>query len=576
MRRAVNSSASVGNTKILRLLLTSEPITTLTLTYWMCTEGTSQGTLSVGYMTGDDYENDFVAIKDIPASSATQHSGNGLQDNRGIYDTVQFDTVPANAMYVAFRWYHNATFYSVALDNIELTSSVSCPAPVLLGTSNTYESIDISWLAAADTFDVAITSGTWTDNITPLATVTSRAYSFTGLTPATRYVVGVRQHCTDGVNSIWATAVVVTDSLGCVAPENFNVSNITNATAQFDWTTIGEETNWNIHIWNSASLDSLYLCTTHPVTLGGLTAGVTYNASIQPLCGTSLIPGEWSDTLTFTTATCPDVTDAAASDVTASSVTLNWAADPTAQGWTIEYGYAGFIQGQGTQVDVTTNSYVVNGLEEETEYDFHIKAICGTDWTSEHWVNVSATTLHNEVTCNAPTSVTVNAAATTATVSWTAGEGNNSFEVEYGVRGFSHGSGSIVEAQNTTVDINVLESNTQYDVYVRGLCDQSTYSNWSNVATFTTQNVGINDVSDAVCTIYPNPASSSATITVTGVNGKVRITVVDMNGRTVASETLECSSDCAKTMDVDHLAQGAYFVRITGDDVNMVKKLVVR
>jgi hypothetical protein len=96
------------------------------------------------------------------------------------------------------------------------------------------------------------------------------------------------------------------------------------------------------------------------------------------------------------------------------------------------------------------------------------------------------------------------------------------------------------------------------------------------VATFTTQNVGINDVSDAVCTIYPNPASSSATITVTGVNGKVRITVVDMNGRTVASETLECSSDCAKTMDVDHLAQGAYFVRITGDDVNMVKKLVVR
>ena len=131
-----------------------------------------------------------------------------------------------------------------------------------------------------------------------------------------------------------------------------------------------------IHIWNSASLDSLYLCTTHPVTLGGLTAGVTYNASIQPLCGTSLIPGEWSDILTFTTATCPDVTDAATSDVTASSVTLNWAADPTAQGWTIEYGYAGFIQGQGTQVDVTTNSYVVNGLEEETEYDFHIKAIC--------------------------------------------------------------------------------------------------------------------------------------------------------------------------------------------------------
>jgi hypothetical protein len=49
-----------------------------------------------------------------------------------------------------------------------------------------------------------------------------------------------------------------------------------------------------------------------------------------------------------------------------------------------------------------------------------------------------------------------------------------------------------------------------------------------------------------------------------------------MNGRTVASETLESNSECVKTMDVNNLAQGAYFVRITGDNTNMVKKLVVR
>ncbi|MBR3436029.1 MAG: T9SS type A sorting domain-containing protein, partial [Bacteroidales bacterium] len=76
--------------------------------------------------------------------------------------------------------------------------------------------------------------------------------------------------------------------------------------------------------------------------------------------------------------------------------------------------------------------------------------------------------------------------------------------------------------------------------------------------------------------IYPNPTSSSTTISVSGVNGKVRIAVIDMNGRTVAAETLECSNDCTKSMDVEKLAQGAYFVRITGDEVNMVKKLVVR
>ena len=49
-----------------------------------------------------------------------------------------------------------------------------------------------------------------------------------------------------------------------------------------------------------------------------------------------------------------------------------------------------------------------------------------------------------------------------------------------------------------------------------------------------------------------------------------------MNGRTVASETIDCSSDCEKTLDVDNLSQGAYFVRITGENVNMIRKLIVK
>ena len=56
----------------------------------------------------------------------------------------------------------------------------------------------------------------------------------------------------------------------------------------------------------------------------------------------------------------------------------------------------------------------------------------------------------------------------------------------------------------------------------------------------------------------------------------MRITVVDIKGRTVASELLECSADCTKTMDVEHLAQGTYFVRVTSENISLVKKLIVR
>ena len=60
------------------------------------------------------------------------------------------------------------------------------------------------------------------------------------------------------------------------------------------------------------------------------------------------------------------------------------------------------------------------------------------------------------------------------------------------------------------------------------------------------------------------------------MNGDVAITVVDMNGRVVMSDSMSCEGDCVKTMEVSGLAQGAYFVRINGENVNMVKKLVVK
>ena len=91
------------------------------------------------------------------------------------------------------------------------------------------------------------------------------------------------------------------------------------------------------------------------------------------------------------------------------------------------------------------------------------------------------------------------------------------------------------------------------------------------------RSTGIDDVTAALsCTIYPNPAHSTANISVSGVNGQVRITLLDMSGRTVATETMECSADCVKTMDVDGLAAGTYFVRVISEQASMVKKLVVR
>ncbi|MBQ5548764.1 MAG: T9SS type A sorting domain-containing protein, partial [Prevotella sp.] len=139
-------------------------------------------------------------------------------------------------------------------------------------------------------------------------------------------------------------------------------------------------------------------------------------------------------------------------------------------------------------------------------------------------------------------------------------------------------AGATVSENSTTerqFQLNGLTPGTAYVAKVRTVCGDGQYSDFASVS-FTTNSVGIADVTAPACTIYPNPTSGATTVSVSGISGKVRIAIVDMNGREVTSETLDCSGDCAKTMSVDNLAQGAYFVRITGENANMVRKLIVR
>jgi hypothetical protein len=438
-----------------------------------------------------------------------------------------------------------------------ITCGTACAAPVITSETHDYESATITWSGSGSSYQVAIKETAAVDWPTE-TTVAGNTYTFTGLLPQTDYTFRVRQDCSLDSNGLsnWTMGGFTTDSLPCFAPENLSVFDLTNAQGTFSWTARGNETQWDLHVWNTGGLDTVYRVTDNPVTVGGFVAGVTYNAAIRAICGSLEVEGEYGATITFTTMICPNVTGLTTSNVTYNSVTLNWTADPMAEGWMIEYGYTGFAQGTGTNVTTQENSYVVNGLEDETSYDFYVKAICGDNWNSENWTRVSATTntapsdqFTVTVSANDPAMGSVTGGGTyyageTATLTATANAG-------YEFVGWSNG-----------------ETANPYSFVVT--------ANISLVANFQ-QTQGIEDVAGNIaCTIYPNPTSAATTISVSGVNGMVRITVVDINGRTVATEAIECNADCQKTLDVDSLAQGTYFVRIAGENVNMVKKLVVR
>ena len=232
--------------------------------------------------------------------------------------------------------------------------------------------------------------------------------------------------------------------------------------------------------------------------------------------------------------------------------------------------------GVETPITNATTPYALEGLTASTEYTVKVRTHCDENSTSDWSAAVSFTTLNGggeDPTCDVPTAVTTsNITATSVTVSWTGTASQYEVEVTDGTTPVSQ---TVTANQYTFTG---LTASTNYTVRVRAICDGGVTSDWSAAQSFTTPNggepQGIDDVNASYSVnIYPNPAKNTVTISVDGLSGKAQVSVIDMSGRTVMTSTME--SD-ATQLNVSKLAQGTYFVRINGESISTVRKLVVK
>ena len=464
--------------------------------------------------------------------------------------------------------------------------AASCPMPNITNVLHSDENAMVTWAGDGSSYEVGIKESSAPHWPSSNIAVAGSSYTFTGLLPSTDYLVRVRQNCNaDNFGySEWDIRSFTTNPLRCVAPYNITVTNITNANATIDWIPTGHERLWDIHIWFSGGIDSIYTVNSHPVTIGGFTANTTYQVSVRPRCDLfNNIIGDWGDTIRFTTAVCPDVTDLSAS-VDGNSVTLRWSLIPPTIMWTIEYGFQGFDLGTGTTITTGSTSYTISDLMYDMPYDFHVRALCGTQWQSENWTSVTATTEpQDSATCDPVADLTAsNVTESSALLTWTPGETGDAWEVV-----LSSATGITLSEASTTehqYPLGSLTPNTTYVAKVRTVCGDDIYSAFTNTS-FTTVSVGIDPIAEPVCTIHPNPIWGSrpngsnppnVTVAVSGISGKVRIAVLDMTGRGVYSETFNCSSECEKHLDIKGLVNGTYIVYITSESyAPIVKKLIV-
>lgn len=356
----------------------------------------------------------------------------------------------------------------------------------------------------------------------------------------------------------------------CDEPEITGVVRTENS-LELSWAAEGFSFQVAIKEQNAASWQDSINTNLRSYTFTGLNTATTYELRVRQNCTMQGVGfSDWVSTVATTDTACLIPTNLRMVEATDHTATLDWNPAFFENRWEIHI----FNNTMDESFEVNAHPAQVVGLTQGMNYKASVRAICSSEKIGE-WSD----TIQFNNTCDAVTNVKAQVHNNTALITWTPGANNtNLWEVEYGEMGFPAGQGHLVTSEEAQLQLNNLAEEETYDLYVRAICGEDHTGSWSNVCRFTTFKVnGIDGVEANVnFTIYPNPTASAAQITVMGINGNVSLEVVDMNGRIVENTLMECDGNCVKTVNVEGLAQGAYFVRISGEGFNSIKKLIVK
>jgi hypothetical protein len=382
---------------------------------------------------------------------------------------------------------------------ITITTLPLCPSP--LGVSASAGAVDaqINWTAGGletmwdvewGTTGFVLGSGTLDNGLT----VTND--NLNGLNELECYHYYVRAVCdlntTDGVDttSLWVGPQEFCTVSSCPEPSNLTANISVANQADLGWTSNGIESQWTIEYGPTGFMPgtgSTMSTNTNPTTVSGLMSDTDYDFYVWAIC----TPGSDSSFVVgpmqfHTMVTCPAVSGLNISNLTTSSADLGWTVGGVETEWNVEYGPAGFTLGSGTTVNVlTTPMTSVTGLTGGTSYDFYVQAVCGSG-DSAQWVGP-----YNFVTiptCPVPTNLTaINISQTAANLMWQAGGSETSWNVEYGMAGFTPGTGTMVTGtSNNPYYATGLSTGTDYEFYVQAFCGAGDMSTWAGPYSFTT------------------------------------------------------------------------------------------
>ena len=334
---------------------------------------------------------------------------NVYRNNQLIASTIETTYIDTLPNYGIYQYYVAAVFDEGESEpsNTEIVEWISCPEPTNLAAINTTaSSTDLSWVngESETSWELEYGLAGFAQGTGTVLQVSTNPYVLSGLDSSSNYEVYVRANCgaNPGVDdSNWVGPVAFTTLADYCNGDHFYDSGGANGNYQNgeDITTvISPSAGFNsvTVAFNTFQLES---CCDYLSVYDGLDINAPflgqYNGTTIPSSFTSNNPSGaltfrftsdgsvtgsgWDATVICESITCPNPSDLQANNITANAVDLSWVVGNSETSWELEYGLAGFTQGTGTVLQVSSNPYVLSGLDSGASYEVYVRANCGAN-----------------------------------------------------------------------------------------------------------------------------------------------------------------------------------------------------
>ncbi|NJN78337.1 MAG: hypothetical protein HC803_08445, partial [Saprospiraceae bacterium] len=391
--------------------------------------------------------------------------------------------------------YSNTTNSSndLHIDNFKVRVPPACPEPSALVSSNiAATSATLNWTegGTATSWQVEYDISTFTQGTGTKIVTGSKPYSLTGLTANTTYKYYVRAICGVGDTSAWSA--VSANFMTPLAPPYTQDFATYPTAATPTWTeaagALGSPTTFSSTTTSNWIADGFG----NNGTTGAARVNITGTATDEWLLTPSIDLGSsGAYQMEFDLAyTASGNTNAPATtgtdDVFAVIISTDNGTTWTSANVLKQWDNAGSpnvlnnVSTTGQKIIISLATYT--GVVKIAFYAY------SNTTNSSNDLHIDNFKVRVPPTCPDPSAlVSSNITSTTAALAWTIGGSETTWDIEYGVTGFTQGAGTMITATTTNPhSLSGLTANTTYQFYVRANCGGGDLSDWVGPYSFTT------------------------------------------------------------------------------------------